>query len=150
MEKEYTFGDNKVSIDGTEELHELMGALITEKEELKTQLQSKPDLASQLKVWEKAKPYCEENDIKIDYSRPIGEVMKDVVSKKYEVDENTTAETIDYLFHKVLPDMNQVKGKDESNLRNNGVTPISSRSSEGKSSIELAAIMAKKRQAKKD
>lgn len=154
MDKTYNFNGKEITISGTDDLHNFINDVITEHTQYKESLDKQPNLEQQLQLWEKAKPYYKEYGLEVDYSKNPTEVMRNAIGDKFPIDENTSEDTLRYLFQNVLPAINDAQsqtsnGKTTTGNNSKGKTEkppvVESKNTGGMTSQELSIAMGKKR-----
>jgi hypothetical protein len=100
VKKDYKSGKLEFTVEGSESLHNVIEQLIQQTTELQTRIDSQPNLAEQLKFWDKAKLFMGDDDV--DFNQNPLEVQKKILGDQgYDLAE-VDDKTINYLFNKVL------------------------------------------------
>lgn len=102
MEKEYTINGEKVTIKGTEALHNVIGKFESRIQELQTSIDTAPKLGEQLEFWKKAEPILTMHGKSIDYNSDRATVMNEVLALSGYDTKEITPDTASYLFKNVL------------------------------------------------
>jgi hypothetical protein len=102
MEKVYTINGEKVTIKGTEALHDVIGKFESRIQELQTSIDTAPKLGEQLEFWKKAEPILTKHGKKIDYNSDRTAVMNEVLTLSGYDTKEITPDTASYLFKNVL------------------------------------------------
>lgn len=102
MEKEYTINGEKVTIKGTEALHDVIGKFESRIQELQTTIDTAPKLGEQLEFWKKAEPILTKHGKKIDYNSDRTTVMNEVLALSGYDTKEITSDTASYLFKNIL------------------------------------------------
>lgn len=102
MEKEYTINGEKVTIKGTEALHNVIGKFESRIQELQTTIDTAPKLGEQLEFWKKAEPILTKHGKSIDYNSDRATVMNEVLALSGYDTQEITPDTASYLFKNVL------------------------------------------------
>jgi hypothetical protein len=102
MEKDYTINGEKVTIKGTEALHNVIGKFESRIQELQTSIDTAPKLGEQLEFWKKAEPILTNHGKPIDYNSDRTTVINEVLSLSGYDTKGITPDTASYLFKNVL------------------------------------------------
>jgi hypothetical protein len=102
MEKEYTVNGEKVTIKGTEALHNVIGKFESRIQELQTSIDTAPKLGEQLEFWKKAEPILTKYGKTVDYNSDRTTVMNEVLALSGYDTKGITSDTASYLFKNVL------------------------------------------------
>jgi hypothetical protein len=102
MEKDYTINGEKVTIKGTEALHNVIGKFESRIQELQTTIDSAPKLGEQLEFWKKAEPILTKHGKAIDYNSDRTTVMNEVLALSGYDTKEISPDTASYLFKNVL------------------------------------------------
>jgi hypothetical protein len=102
MEKDYTINGEKVTIKGTEALHNVIGKFESRIQELQTNIDTAPKLGEQLEFWKKAEPILTKHGKAVDYNSDRTAVMNEVLALSGYDTKEITPDTASYLFKNVL------------------------------------------------